>query len=157
MDKDTDTQPDIRELAEKLDGTIAKLTSVLNEEIDGVYTRKTADLARLYEEKTHLLADYAAGVSAMRSMGGTEGVELPAGLSASIRERSSLLMQAMERNIKALQVAHEASRQVVEVIVDAVKKQRTTGAAYGKDNKGGLVVNEGSESAAAAVTLDTRL
>ena len=157
MDTNPDPKPDIREMAEKLDGTIAKLTAVLNEEIEGVYTRKTSDLTRLYQEKTNLLADYAASVSAMRTLGGKDGIELPAPLSASLKEKSSLLMQAMERNIKALQVAHEASRQVVEVIVDAVKKQRQSGAAYGRDHKGELVVNEGGESAAAAVTLDTRL
>lgn len=143
--------------AHKLSTTIDQLTNVLEEEISGVYTRKTAELARLYQDKTRLLADYAAGIGTLRSVDGKEGFELPADLSASIRQKSSTLMQAMERNVKALRVAHEASRQVVDVIIDAVKKQRQTGAAYSVDRNGGLLVNEGSDSAAAAITLDTRL
>ncbi len=126
-------------------------------EVDGVYTLKNNELAGLYQDKTRLLADYASGLSAIRAMGGDEGVELPADLSARIKQNSAALMQAMERNVKTLQVAHEASRQVVDVIIEAVKQQRRTGAAYGKDKNGGLVVNEAGGNAAAAVTLDTRL
>lgn len=143
--------------AGRLATTIEQLTGVLIREVDGVYTLKNNELASLYQDKTRLLADYAAGLSTIRGMGGNEGVELPADLSARLRQNSAALMQAMERNVKTLQVAHEASRQVVDVIIDAVKQQRRTGAAYGKDKNGGLVVNEGGTGAAAAVTLDTRL
>jgi len=143
--------------ASKLAETMEQLTTVLNEESEGVYTHKSTELASLYQSKTRLLADYAAGVGTMRTASGTTGIELPAALSANLKSKSSLLAQAMERNIKALQVAHEASRQVVEVIIDAVKQQRRSGAAYGKDKNGSLIVNDGGEGAAAAVTLDTRL
>ncbi len=143
--------------ADKLATTIDQLTVVLDDEVEGVYTHKTSEMARIYQAKTRLLADYAATVSSLRGAGGEQGVELPADMTARIKEKSNQLMLAMERNIKALQVAHEASRQVVDVIIDAVKQQRQTGAAYGKDKNGKFMASEAGSSAAAAVTLDTRL
>lgn len=146
---------DILATADRLAVTIDMLTNVLDDEVEGVYTHKTADLARIYQDKTRLLADYASTVGSLRDASGDHDADLPADMTARIKEKSARLMQAMERNVKALQVAHEASRQVVDVIIEAVKMQRRTGAAYGKDKNGSLTINEGGDSA--AVTLDTRL
>lgn len=142
--------------AAKLADTMGTLAALLDEESAGVYTKKNEELAGIYKEKSRLLADYAAGISSLRAVGTGSTLDLPAELNATMKTRSNLLAQAMERNVMALKVAHEASQRVVEIIIDAVKQQRHTGAAYGKDREGGLMLPAG-EDKATAVTLDTRL
>lgn len=157
MDTNPQTNPEVLSNAGKLITTIEQLAHVLDDEVEGVYTRKTEDMAKLYQQKTHLLADYASIVTTLRKAGDGWDVELPAEMTARIKTKSELLAKAMERNLKALRVAHEASQQVVNIIVEAVKQQRRAGTPYGKNRNGALVTSESGDGAASAVTLDTKL
>jgi hypothetical protein len=144
----------ILETAVRLSRTIDQLTEVLEAESGSVYAHSTEKMTGFYRDKTSLLADYAASVSALREAGKGGAVDLPAELSAEIKTKSARLAEAMERNMKALSVAGEASRRVVEVIIEAVRQQRQSGAGYGVDKDGGLVEADGN---AEAVTLDTKV
>ncbi len=148
---------DISTTARSLAETIGALTATLNGEIDGLYTNRNEELARRYSEKARLLADYAAGVTALRTVTGNGQHDLPGDLSALLKSRSQELASAMERNMQSLAIAQEASQRVVDVIIDAVKQQRRTGAAYGKSKDGGLAAPESSGALTQAVTLDERL
>lgn len=141
--------------AYKLIDTMDSLTAVLNDETSNVYNRKSEDLARIYNEKTRLLAEYASHVDALSKIGDRKPIDLPAEVNDAIKSRSLTLGDAMERNMLRLRAAQAASQKVVDIIIDSVKKQRITGAAYGKDIHGGLIVNAGGETG--GVTLDTRL
>jgi flagellar biosynthesis/type III secretory pathway chaperone len=162
MESPNDTrtpQPsDYMSAATRLNDTIDQLTRVLDDEVEGVYTRKTDELSKLYHTKSRLLADYTSNVGHLRDLSKTDDrTELPAELRASLREKSARLAQAMMRNTKALRVAHEASQQVVNVIIDAVKRQRQSVPIYGTDHRGNMIAPTSLGDSATAVTLDTRL
>jgi flagellar biosynthesis/type III secretory pathway chaperone len=148
---------DIHETTNRLTATITALTRVLHEEVDNLYTGKNEELATYYKDKTRLLADYAAGLSALRVATQGGKIDLPAEANASLKQSSTELARAMERNLSALAVAQQASQHVVSAIIDAVKQQRQSGAAYGVDKDGHMTAAEAAAGAAQAVTLDTRL
>lgn len=141
----------------RLTETITALTRVLHEEVDNLYTGKPEQLAGFYKDKTRLLADYAAGLSALKTATQGGKIDLPAAANAKLKTTSTELARAMERNLGALAVAQEASQRVVDAIIDAVKQQRQSGAAYGVDKDGRMTAAEAPAQLAQAVTLDTRL
>lgn len=137
--------------------TIEQLTLSLNGEVDGLYTNRNEELARRYTEKTRLLAEYASNVAALRTATDNGKIELPAPMSALLKARSATLANAMERNMKSLAIAQHASQSVVNAIIEAVKQQRRTGAAYGKAKDGSLMNAPDTAALTQAVTVDTRL
>jgi|GEM_PF-1199400 len=149
--------PALDTLANQLAVTIDELTNVLNAEVDNLYTPKNDVLTSYYKEKARLLADYAASISALRTATQGGKIHLPAELNARIKTGSTALATAMQRNVNALAAAQEASKRVVDAIIDAVKQQRQHGAAYGVDRTGNMTLPPVSENATQAVTLDTRL
>ena len=148
--------------AKTLIHTMDLLANVLEVEVRHLYTSKSKELEVFYKQKAALLTNYTAGMTALQNAatdkdGKVGKLDLPADLTHELKQHSKHLMDVMDRNMRAIAVAEEASRKVVEVIIDAVKKQRTTGAAYGVNKDGALTIPPASEAATQAVTFDTRL
>lgn len=145
------------ETARKFASVMERLCEVLESESNVLYSARNNQLQALYKEKTNLLAEYAATLSALRTMDKSRHFEVPADINAALKQHAPRLSEAMKRNMLSLSVAREASEQVVKVIVDCVQQQRQTGAAYGIGKDGQMVLAEPALTAAAAVTYDARL
>jgi len=148
---------DMLATAEQLVGTMGSLSALLNDEVSKLYTSHLAELEGIYEQKNELLMAYANGVNALRNGSNGEKLDLPAPLSTELKAKSAELNTSMQHNMRALTVAKDASEGVVNMIIEAVKKQRTVGAAYGMDRDGGLTAAPMADNLAQAVTLDTKL
>ena len=144
------------EIAKKFAITIEALTDVLELESDRVYSASETDLKSYLTEKTRLLADYASDMELLKTASKRSNEKLPEEIRIKLKTQSMRLVQAMDRNRRALEIAHSASETVVSAIIDAVKKQRqeTSGYSVGKQ---GLTMGYPAMRAAQAVTLDERL
>jgi hypothetical protein len=140
-----------------LASTIEQLTASLNSEVDGLYKNRNEALAMHYTEKSRLLAEYASNMTALRQATDNGKIDLPAPMSALLKARSEALVTAMDRNMKSLAIAKDASQRVVDAIIDAVKQQRRTGAAYGLAKDGSMISAPDHAALTQAVTVDTRL
>ncbi len=145
------------ETAKTLAAAMSRLSEALESEVSALYTARPKELESLYNQKTLLLAEYAASLSALKAHDKGQQPDLPAEINAELKQNATRLADSMKRNMHGLSVAREASEQVVSVIIDAVRKQRHRGAAYGVGKDGGMIVAEPPPSAAQAVTFDTRL
>jgi len=148
---------DMLSTAEQLVGTMDSLSALLNDEVSRLYAAHVGEMEEICQQKNELLMAYANGVNALKI--GSEGqkLDLPPVLSSTLKEKSSVLNDSMQKNMRALTVAKDASEGVVNMIIEAIKKQRTTGAAYGMDRDGSLTGAPETDSMTQAITLDTRL
>lgn len=145
------------ETARKFASVMERLCEVLEHEGKILYSARNQQLEATYKEKTNLLAEYAATLSALKNMDKSRNFEVPAEINAAIKQHAPRLSEAMKRNMLSLSVACEASEQIVRVIVNCVQQQRQTGAAYGVGKDGQMILAEPAMTAAAAVTYDARL
>lgn len=148
---------DYLDMAKGLIDTMKDLTVVLNTEVEDLYSGSNKALEGHYRRKSRLLAHYAASLSSLREANKDTPTELPAELNASLKEQTTKLATAIERNTRALAVAKTSAERVIDVIIGTVQQQRRTGSAYGVDNKGRMIVPPAAEMTAQAVTLDTTL
>lgn len=137
--------------------TMNSLSDVLETEVGDLYTASPKVLEQHYNSKSRLLADYAAQLTTLREADRAMPTELPADISAALKESANRLTLSMDKNIKALAVAKAAGERVIDIIIEAVKQQRHTGAAYGVGNNGNMIAAPSPDGSAQAVTLDTRL
>lgn len=145
------------ETARTLAQTMERLTDIMESEVKMLYTAPNGEMESIYRQKTLLLAEYSATLSALKSHDTGRQPDLPADVTAALKANSARLAESMKRNQIALAAAREASEQVVNVIIDAVRQQRHSGAAYGVGKDGEMIVAAAPASAAQAVTFDTRL
>ena len=150
-------QAKLLETASGLEHTMDRLTALLTDESEGVYTRNTADLGRIQSEKAQLFADYVTGLQTLRDSSNGQSAVLPEAVKTSLRDKYPLLAAAMKQNLRALAVAMEASQRVIGMIVNAVQEQRSAGAGYGVSRSGAVTGSPAASGSAQAITLDTRL
>lgn len=145
------------ETAKTLAATMGRLSDALESEVAALYTSRPKELESMYRQKTLLLAEYAASLAALKGHDKGQQPDLPAEINAELKQNATRLADSMKRNMHGLSVAREASEQVVNVIIEAVRKQRHHGAAYGVGKDGSMIVAEPPPTAAQAVTFDARL
>lgn len=142
------------ELVAQLSLTMDRLSELLDRESAIVTAHGTRELEQIYREKVTLHAEYIAALERIRAFSGGKKLPLSEAVRRDSHARAQRLAASMKQNQLKVGIAAEASRCIVDMIIAAVRQQRTGVTGYGLSAKGTLT---GAEGNAQAVTLDKRL
>lgn len=146
------------ERATALVDLMGRMAALLTRETEAVRTRRpTAELAKIAREKEPMSLVYEE-VSRLLRVDREGMAALPPELKVSLKEAAGALYAASAENAEALRMGSEAQKLVVDTVVGAVNRARSTPrTAYAPHMGGGRGYSQNPCGPATAATLNTRL
>ncbi len=117
------------EVLQALAAATARLADALDRETDCLRGGHLGELGALQSEKRTLMADYEAGVAALRRR--SDGTALDPGLRDALTKAGERLQAAAERNRRAIAVAQTVAGRVLETVTRAAAEEAGRNRGYG--------------------------
>jgi hypothetical protein len=123
------TTAELDALTRSLGTYAAQLAELMTAETAVLRTTRVAGPAALQQEKLRLSAAYGETCATVKD-NQAGFAALPAALKEAVRLQLQHLAAASEENARALRIAQSATDRVVNIVVRAVREQRTATAGY---------------------------
>jgi flagellar biosynthesis/type III secretory pathway chaperone len=144
----------IASLAELI-GATSRLIELLDREVEALQSGKPQALNGLAVEKTRLMQAYEASLAGLRKDAALFKAAAPA-IKDEVVSAAMKLDRAIQRNMRALDLARGVNQRLIETIVDAATREKSRGRGYSMQYGAALPASP-RRAEAVSIAFDQRL